>query len=173
MAITKPRRIQTMRLVKKRGVYMNMPVKPLKRAKKGSPRVAKPKSISQLIKLCDKEFSIQVRMKGAWQEHGVWMNKDYTTNFIAPVKKLQCGHYLSRYYKAARWNFDNARPQSMMANMWMRGDLIRFRQNLLAEIGEARVLAVEKLRDAPIKLTRQFLEEKLQELLESTPRPAP
>lgn len=113
---------------------------------------------------CDSLFSIQVRMKGAWLQDGVWWNKDYTTDYKAPVKKLQCGHFLSRYYKAARWNFDNARPQSMMSNMWMNGDTIRFRQNLVKEIGIERVEAVEALRDAPIKLTREFLEAKIKEL---------
>jgi len=116
-----------------------------------------PPSISKLIKACDKEFSIKVRMNGAWLKDGEWWNRDYTTGYEAPIKKLHCGHYLSRYYKAARWNFDNARPQSYMTNIHMRGDPIRFRQNLVAEIGEARVLAVEKLRDAPIKLSREYL----------------
>ena len=136
--------------------------KSTKTAKSGSQK--KPPSISKLITLCDKEFSIQVRMKGAWLVDGVWWNRCYTSGYEAPVKKLHCGHYLSRYYKAARWDFDNARPQSMMANMWMRGDPINFRRNLINEIGEARVLAVEALRDAPIKLTREFLEATLTEL---------
>jgi|SRR5581483_4688778 len=130
---------------------------------------AKLPSISKLIKACDKEFSIQVRMKGSWLEHGQLMNKDYTTGYIAPIKKLHCGHYLSRYYKAARWNFDNARPQSYMTNIHMRGDPVRFRQKLINEIGEARVLAVEKLRDAPLKLTREYLTNLLQELKSNSP----
>ena len=121
-------------------------------------------SISKLIKACDKEFSIQVRMKGAWQEHGEWMNQDYTTGYIAPVKKLHCGHYLSRYYKAARWDFDNCRPQSYMTNIHMRGDPIRFRQKLVKEIGIKRVEAVEAKRDQSIKLSRQYLTDLLTSL---------
>ncbi len=88
----------------------------------------------------------------------------YTCGTELEAKKAHNGHYLSRYYKAARWNFDNCRPQCMMCNMWKRGDPIVFRRNLIKEIGEARVLAVEALRDAPIKLTREFLTEKLKEL---------
>ena len=52
----------------------------------------------------------------------------------------------------------------MMCNLWKRGDPVVFRRNLIAEIGEARVLAVEKLRDAPIKLSRPFLETLIKEL---------
>lgn len=74
-------------------------------------------------------------------------------------KKLHCGHFLSRYYKAARWDEDNARPQCMMCNLWKRGDPITFRQNLIKEIGEERVKAVEAKRTQPTKLTREFLEQ--------------
>ena len=131
--------------------------------KKTNGKAKKPKlpSISKLIKACDAAFSIQVRMKDCWSETVrnplPWLNRCFTCKREYPVKKLHCGHYLSRYYKAARWNFDNARPQCMMCNMWKRGDPIVFRRNLIAEIGEARVLNVEKLRDAPIKLTREYL----------------
>lgn len=52
----------------------------------------------------------------------------------------------------------------MMCNLWKRGDPIAFRQNLVEEIGEARVLAVEKLRDAPLKLSREYLEELIKSL---------
>ena len=131
-----------------------------------APKRPKEKSISKLIKECDKIFSIQVRMKGAWPDlsTGEWLNKDYTTDYIAPVKKLHCGHYLSRYYKAARWDFDNCRPQSYMSNIHMRGDPIVFRAKLLEEIGEERLKAVETKRHQSIKLSHQFLEEKLREL---------
>lgn len=152
--------------IKKKGKGIFPKGRPKNAAKRQRTRKkAKVKSISQLIKLCDREFSIQVRMKGAWEGlDGTWWNEDYTSGLQYPIKKLHCGHYLSRYYKAARWDFDNARPQSYMANIHMRGDPIKFRQKLIKEIGEKRVLNVEKLRDAPIKLTREFLEQTLTSL---------
>lgn len=129
------------------------------------PKLAsKPLSISKLIKEADRLFSLKVRMRGAWLKDGEYWNRCYTSGYEAPVKKLHCGHYLSRYFKAARWHEDNARPQSIMANMWMKGDLVRYRQNLVKEIGEARVLAVEALRDATIKLTREYLTSLIEEL---------
>ncbi len=119
----------------------------------------KEKSISKLIKEADALFSKKVRMIGAWQVDGEWYNKCYTGGYIAPIKKLHCGHYLSRFYKAARWDFDNARPQSMMDNMWKRGDPITFRQNLVKEIGLERVEAVEAKRNESTKLSKEFLKE--------------
>lgn len=134
---------------------------------KGLKTQKKPKSISKLIKEADALFSRQVRMRGAWQDpRGVWWNRCFTTGYEAPVSKLHAGHYLSRYYKAARWHRDNCRPQSVMANIWMKGDSVKFRQNLVKEIGEERVLAVEALRDAPIKLSREYLENLIRSLKE-------
>lgn len=113
-------------------------------------------SISQLIKEADRLHSIQVRSRVV-NERGE--TACYTCGKWSHWKKLHCGHFLSRYYKAARWDDDNCRPQCMMCNLWKRGDPITFRQNLIKEIGEKRVLAVEAKRHQSTKLTREFLED--------------
>ena len=133
-------------------------------ARKPSKRRSKTVSISKLMKTADALFSARVRRIGAWEKDGELWNKCFTGGYVAPVKKLHCGHYLSRFYKAARWDFDNARPQSMMDNLWKRGDPITFRQNLIKEIGEKRVLAVEAKRNVSFKLTREFLNHLIEEL---------
>lgn len=127
-------------------------------------RAKKPKipSISKLIKEADRLFSLRVR-QNSWPKNSD-IKYCYTCSHPAHWKKMHNGHYLSRYYKAARWHEDNCRIQCMMCNLWKRGDPIAFRQNLVEEIGEARVLAIEALRDAPIKLSREFLQAKIQEL---------
>lgn len=141
---------------------------------------SKEKSISKLIKEADALFSAKVRRIGGGTTRtsttvtdSVWLsdfdeiketNKCFTCGAIYPIKKLHCGHYLSRYYKAARWDFDNARPQCMMCNLWKRGDPIVFRQNLIKEIGTERVLAVEAKRSVPLKLSREYLAQLIQSL---------
>ena len=119
-------------------------------------------SISKLIKTADKLFSDAVRQIGANKEG---LQVCYTCGHKNHWKKLQCSHFLSRYYKSARWDFDNARPTCFMCNIWKKGDLVNFRQKLLKEIGQKRVEVVEAKRHQSTKLTRAFLEEKLQELL--------
>jgi hypothetical protein len=111
-------------------------------------------TISQLIKKADQLHSIRTRTKGSKEE----ANQCYTCKKWFPIKKLHCGHYLSRFYKSARWDEDNTRPQCMMCNLWKRGDAIRFRRNLVKEIGLERVEAVEAKRDVIIKLSREYLE---------------
>lgn len=127
-----------------------------KRSNKGAP-----KSISKLIKEADALMSRKVRYSNL-DENG--LATCFTCGHKSEPKKMQNGHYLSRYYKAARWHPDNTRNQCFLCNIYKKGDPIVFRQNLIKEIGEARVLAVEAKRSAPIKLTREFLETKIRQL---------
>ena len=124
----------------------------------------KPKlpSISKLIKACDKQFSLNVRQNAYPKDKDIKFC--YTCNHPNHWKKMHCGHFLSRYYKSARWDKDNARIQCMMCNLWKRGDPIAFRQNLLEEIGEKRVQAVEQKRYLTIKLSREYLTDLLTSL---------
>lgn len=160
-----PRKSFISRKGKKRGLRGSKLTLQRRKASKASKPRTKLKSISKLIKEADRLFSLKTRGVCAGYTHeGESANNCFTCKKLISNKKLHCGHYLSRYYKSARWNFDNARPQCMMCNMWKRGDPIVFRQNLIKEIGEARVLAVEALRNAPLKLSREFLQKKIREL---------
>lgn len=125
------------------------------------PRKGKEKSISKLIKEADRLFSLKIRSK--YSKDGLLVDC-FTCGGTNYIRKVHCGHYLSRFYKAARWHEDNARPQCFQCNIWKKGDTVNFRLNLINEIGEARVNAVEALRNAPTKLSRDFLLSKIQEL---------
>jgi len=147
--------------------------KGIKRATKARKRPTKLPSISKLIKTADALFSAKVRQIKPLgvqfvnivandsyffpNKEKIDVNQCFTCEGYFPVKKLHCGHYLSRYYKSARWDYDNARPQCMMCNLWKRGDPIVFRQNLIAEIGEERVKQVEAKRSVSLKLSREYL----------------
>lgn len=133
------------------------PYKGRRTLKKAPRRRVKKENVSTLMKEADRLFSLKVRANGAFDMGDGWMNWCFTCQKHFSVKKLQNGHYLSRFYKAARWDFDNARPQCMMCNMWKRGDLVVYRQNLIKEIGLERVEAVEAKRQVSFKLTKEYL----------------
>ena len=57
--------------------------------------------------------------------------------------------------------------KGMMANIYMKGDPFASDRSV-KEIGEARVLAVEALRDAPKKLSRDYLTTLLESLKNNT-----
>src|SRR3990167_4089808 len=129
--------------------------------KKRVNRKSKLPSISKLIKTADALFSASVRQLGANKEG---LNQCYTCKKWFSIKKLHCGHFLSRYYKTARWDKDNARPQCMMCNLWKKGDTVNFRINLVNEIGVERVEIVEAKRNVSIKLSREYLEDLIENL---------
>lgn len=118
----------------------------------------KEKSLSKLVKELDAVVSKWVRYSHA--------NKDgictcYTCGHQVEAKKIHCGHYISRFYKATRWDLNNLRPQCMMDNLWKRGDLVTFRENLVKEIGLATVEKMEASRKLSFKLDRVWLIEQI------------
>lgn len=135
------------------------------RKKPKPPKVPKPPTVAKLVKEYDKLFSIKVRNIGAMTtDYGV-MNRCYTCENVFEVKRLHCGHYVSRVFKAVRWDYDNARPQCYGCNIYRKGDAATFRENLIHEIGEERVEAVEKKRKQEVRLTVENLQEKIKAFL--------
>ena len=57
------------------------------------------------------------------------------------------GHYLSQgHFSALRFNEDNTNGQCIRCNMYLHGNLIHYRTNLIEKIGEERVLKLEGIR---------------------------
>lgn len=113
---------------------------PKKGARKrvGVPTRAKTPSRSKLVKLADKLTSLFVRAKYRDSDGLV---SCYTCTYRGAI--IHCGHYISRTYKYTRWDLDNLRPQCFMCNVIKKGCAHLFRENLVNEIGEERVKAIE------------------------------
>ena len=69
---------------------------------------------------------------------------------------LQCGHFVSRQYLATRWDEDNCRPQCVGCNVWGRGQLLDFEENLIEEIGLKKVKQLKLARHQVLKLDREW-----------------
>lgn len=145
--------------------------KPRVRRKKDSPRLVKrkvkAKGVSKLVKELDVIFSRFLRLSGADKEGIV---SCYTCGHKNHWKKMQNGHYVSRFYKATRWNEDNCKIQCVMCNMWKRGDLITFRTNLVEELGEGGVRYLEESRKVSEKLNAETLSAKIAHYTEELKR---
>lgn len=131
---------------------------PKRRAKASKPskvKLKKERSISALIKDLDAVMSRFVRLSRADKEG---MVQCFTCDKFFHYKKIQNGHYISRFYKAVRWDEDNCRPQCMWCNMYKNGDAANFRERLVIEIGLPKVLALEEARKDTQKLDRVILE---------------
>lgn len=129
--------------------------------KRGVKKRSKIPSISKLMKACDTEFSLFVRGLKVDPEGSTTC---YTCNTLKRRRRLQCGHFHSRKYKFIRWHPDNARPQCAGCNKWGNGEHAKFRRKLITEIGPARLDYLDFKFDTEVKLTRSFLEAKLEEI---------
>ena len=74
---------------------------------------------------------------------------------------VECGHYMKRANTGTRWNFDNARPLCRRCNS--EDDTKKFREKLVAEIGEYRVKEVERKSRLSVKLSKMDLKEMIGE----------
>lgn len=133
---------------------------PFKRGVK-TPKVAKKKRIkkstyTQLLKAADANFSRYTRLVAADAEGNV---RCFTCGNRNHWKKMQNGHYISRFYKKYRFSEKNCRVQCSMCNMWKSGDIPTFRAKLLKEIGEQELAAMESDYKELYKLTPDFLKE--------------
>lgn len=84
---------------------------------------------SRWKKELDSVFSKYIRLKYDKE-------KCYTCHYIAPWKKLQCGHLVSRYYLATRFDERNCRPQCITCNIYRNGMVPDFSKRLEQELGE-------------------------------------
>lgn len=88
-----------------------------------------------LVRELDAKVSNIVRKRGS--RNG--MNQCYTCGRIMPWKQLDCGHYISRRYVATRFDFDNMRPQCIVCNRELGGNLKTYDKRLRLELGNEKV----------------------------------
>ena len=115
----------------------------------------KVKSISKYIKEADAAMSIFVRTEEA-DNDGICTC--YTCGYRAPIKKMQNGHLVSRYYKATRWDRRNCRVQCITCNMWRNGMTPHFAAKLKQELGEGIVDELYEKARQITKLTPNFVQ---------------
>lgn len=110
----------------------------------------KPPTITKLKKKADALFSKHIRTK--------YMDKNgfircYTCPFTGPINKMQCGHLVSRFYLATRYDERNCRPQCITCNVWRNGRTPEFAAKLQDELGQG---IVEELYAKARVLTPNF-----------------
>ena len=100
---------------------------------------------SELEALLDAEVSFFVRATPAIYNQRGGMVQCVTCGRWHYWKDLDCGHYIPRHRQGTRYDLRNVRPQCTQCNSWHEGEHWKFRQVLVAEIGEREVQAIELL----------------------------
>lgn len=106
------------------------------------------------MKNADTYFSRYIRLK--YSEEGKCTC--YTCGDLKEIKEIDNGHFEKRGYKATRYHEDNCRPQCKTCNgdTASNGKQKEFRKLLVMEIGEEKVLEVERLAKTTIKADTNF-----------------
>jgi hypothetical protein len=75
--------------------------------------------------------------------------------------KYDAGHYFSvGNYPELRFNEDNCHAQCVYCNRHLHGNINEYSINIVKRIGKERVEQLENLRNKPLKLTEEEIEEK-------------
>lgn len=98
------------------------------------------KTYKDLVKKLDQEVSFYVKHTF---EVAPGICRCYTCGALHEISDIQWGHYISRRYYAVRWDLRNSRPQCKGCNGPRKGDPLKFRANLVEDIGAANVEDLE------------------------------
>lgn len=114
----------------------------------------KAKTKSQLTKELDTVFSQYIR--NSRSKNGVCVC--ITCDREYEVKKIHCGHFMSRQYMSTRWDERNVAPQCYGCNVMQQGKQFEFSLKLGKELSEELYLLS--------KQTKKYSLDELKELIE-------
>lgn len=107
------------------------------------------KSLSELKKSAQKHFNAYIRLR----------DKDLGCISCVKYGVDHAGHYIAQGSSGVlRFNEDNVNGQCRNCNVWLHGNLIEYRINLVEKIGMERVKDLENIRHQTKKWTREELE---------------
>ena len=113
----------------------------------------------RLIMELDKYCSLIVRV-GASDKYGNCLC--YICGRKLPYRQMHNGHYKSRQFLGTRFDFDNMRASCPNCNVVLHGNIPKYKEKLIREIGEKKVNDLE--RKKTLKPTTPELEELLKEM---------
>ncbi len=122
-------------------------------------KMAKKKSRSAVVKELDRVFSLFIRHRNADDEGFVTCITCGRSNHL---KKMQCGHFMSRAKYATRWNETNCQVQCYGCNVMQQGQQYKFSVWLDAniELGTANEMVL--LSNTTVKFSTPELLEKIE-----------
>lgn len=117
------------------------------------------KTVSQLKKEADKQWSLATRYRFASFKRGDWYVACCTCGEEKLVKEMQCGHFQSRRFSATRFSEINTAPQCVRCNMFNQGEQYKFSQYVKEHYGAEALEEVIKEAQSYHKFTTSELEE--------------
>lgn len=124
------------------------------RATQSHKTVSKSPSRQKALRMADKAFSEYIRNRYA-DKNG--MCRCFTCGVCQPWIAMDCSHYVPRVCMWTRFDENNVRVCCKICNQYLHGNLEKFRNHLVREIGESEVEWLEGKRFVAYKYTTQDL----------------
>lgn len=125
------------------------------------------KTLAQLKKSLDKVFSAYIRKRDSTNGYFVCISCGQTKS----IDQMHAGHFYARTFTATRWDEANVNGQCIGCNTFKHGNLLEYREGILDKYGYCELNRLELLKNQPIKLDRQWLEEKIEHYKNKTQSP--
>ena len=115
----------------------------------------KAKTKSQLVKDLDTVFSKYIRYSNAKNGYCtcVTCDRDYE------VKKIHCGHFMSRQYMSTRWDERNVAPQCYGCNVMQQGKQFEFSLKIGKELSEELYLLTKQTKKWSLDEIKDMIEQ--------------
>lgn len=107
-------------------------------------------SLARLKKKLDEVFARYIRQRDDFWGSG------------KPKEQMHAGHFYARTFTAVRWDERNVNGQCAGCNTFKHGNLLEYRKGMILKYGQEVVDELERLHNQPVKLDRQWLEEKIE-----------
>ena len=115
--------------------------------------------MNKLIVKLDRLFSIHIRSKDS--KNGVV--RCYTCATIDNWQNMDAGHYISRQYKAVRWDSRNVKPQCKSCNRFHEGMKDEFALHLVKDYGPQILEELNRAKWMIFKADELWLKDKIKE----------
>ena len=115
----------------------------------------KAKTKSQLIKDLDVVFSKYIRYSNAKNGYCTCITCDREYE----VKKIHCGHFMSRQYMSTRWDERNVSPQCYGCNVMQQGKQFEFSLKIGKELSEELYLLSKQTKKWSLDEIKDMIEQ--------------
>ena len=118
------------------------------------------KSIKQLKKKADAEFSKYIRYRDGYKDtDGVWRGGCITCGVVKPLTQQQNGHFVSRGANVLRYDEENCNLQCVACNMFKQGEQFEYSKQIELKYGDGTAEKLHNQRHDRHKLTIDELED--------------
>lgn len=123
------------------------------------PKRSKVLTIAKLKAKLDLVFKAYIRARDL-RDDGTFVC--VSCGMVKTKDQMHAGHFYASTFTATRWDESNVNSQCIACNVFLHGNLLNYRNGMLDKYGYGEINRLELLHNKPVKLERQWLEERIE-----------